>query len=120
MANNNTIFRNAKKYLKVSPKEWTRVEVAFYTINTYRNKSNYMCEVLLYKNDEKFISLHSTGEGKYDLKYVNDFIEIALRNCLEIYKKYTHLKIDYKEYVFEENIFNNLSDLISKRNESNE
>lgn len=120
MANNNTIFRNAKKYLKVSPKEWTRVEVAFYTINTYRNKSNYMCEVLLYKNDEKFISLHSTGEGKYDLEYVNEFTEIALKNCLDIYKRYKHIRIDYKEYIFEEVAVNNISALTSKGNKVNE
>lgn len=112
MANNSTIFNNARQYLKVNPLEWSKLEVAFYTIKTYRKKANYMCEVLLYKDNEKFVSIHSTGEGKYDLKYVNEFTEIALRNCLEIYKLYNHLKIDYKEYDFVENTFNNISALI--------
>lgn len=113
--NGNVIFNNAREYLKVNTLEWTKIEVAFYKVTTRRKYVKYLCEVLLYKNDEEFVSLHSTNETAYKLEVIDNFAETALKTCLEIYKLYNHLKIVYNEYEFSENFSFNVTSERKKR-----
>lgn len=104
MRKQNDIYNQVKSLIKNN--KFSKIEVCKYNITTYYKNKNYFGEVLIYKDNNNFISLKSSYGGKYNEEYIDFFIDNSLEQCRRIYNELTKINIIYREIDVVENTFN--------------